>query len=135
MSLAFVVRVSADSRMLANAVRDGGSGPTPLVSIFCSTSGGNRPVAVSMATTSWPRPRNAGMTWAALAIETSRSSLVPPNRTAIFIAPILTVAAAAVRAEFGRTDAETQSAGAADYRGRVCTAIQLLQALGWRVCR
>src|SRR6185295_8336954 len=36
--------------------------------------------------TSWPRPRNTGMTWAALAMETSRSSLVPPNSTAVFMA-------------------------------------------------
>src|SRR5690606_31233774 len=43
------------------------------------------PRAVSTATTSWPRDRNARNTCAPLAMETSRSSLVPPSKTAIFI--------------------------------------------------
>jgi hypothetical protein len=67
---------------------DGGSGATPLANNCLSSAGGNRPVAVSTAKTSCPRPRNAGMICAALAIDTSRSSLVPPNKTAIFIAEI-----------------------------------------------
>jgi len=72
-----------------NTESEGGSTATPAVSNLCSAASDNLPVAASTATTSCPSPRNAGITWAALAIETSRSSLVPPNRTAIFIARIL----------------------------------------------
>src|SRR5580698_3135527 len=102
MSEALLVRASADSRMFARAVVDGGSGPTPLVSIFFSASAVSLPVTVSIAMTSCPRPRSAGMIWAALAIETSRSWLVPPKRTAIFMLRILTPTRARVYERFRR---------------------------------
>ena len=74
----------ARPRTFAICAFDGGSGATPVASRRRSAAESNRPVAVSTADTSWPRRRNAGMICAALAIETSRSSLVPPNSTAIF---------------------------------------------------
>ena len=56
-----------------------------LSSSLRSAGPASRPAAVSTATTSWPRLRSTGMICAALAMETSRSSLVPPNNTAIFM--------------------------------------------------
>src|ERR1700719_4881962 len=46
------------------------------------------PRKVSTASTWWPTWRNALATCAPLAIETSRSELLPPKRTAIFIVGI-----------------------------------------------
>ena len=75
----------APRRIPASAEPEGGCGPTPLVSSRCSAGPESLPVAVSTAITSCPSPRSAGITCAALAIDTSRSSLVPPKRTAIFM--------------------------------------------------
>src|SRR6202162_5172816 len=47
------------------------------------------PRNVSTARTWWPACRNAFATWAPLAIETSRSELLPPKRTEIFILPLM----------------------------------------------
>src|SRR6185369_5805799 len=77
--------VVARQRMFAMSLLEGGSAATLASSIFRSSPGGSRPLAVSSVNTSWPRPRRIGTTWAALAMETSRSSLVPPNSTAIFM--------------------------------------------------
>src|SRR5579863_3940474 len=84
-SRVLLVRASAEPRRSASASLEGGCGATPAVSSRVSACAVSRPVAVSTAITSWPRLRRAGTICAALAIDTSRSSLVPPNKTAIFM--------------------------------------------------
>lgn len=71
------------------SLSEGGAEPTPAESSLRSSAAVKRPVAVSTANTSWPRSRKAGTICAALAMETSRSSLVPPNNTATFTASSL----------------------------------------------
>src|SRR5690606_6231573 len=74
-------------RSTSSSARPGGSGDTPASSSRASSSPCSTPRAVSTAMTSCPRERSAFTTCAPLAMDTSRSSLVPPKRTAIFIPP------------------------------------------------
>src|SRR6185503_7778124 len=68
-----------------------------------SSAASSRPRPESYATTWCPRLRKAPTTCEALAIETSRSMLSPPNNTAIFKAPDLAEAKLAIVLErFGR---------------------------------
>jgi hypothetical protein len=76
------------ARITRKSWSSGGAGATPRASkVACSWSV-KIPRKVSTAKTWCPICRSAFATWAPLAMETSRSELLPPNRTAIFIVGI-----------------------------------------------
>jgi hypothetical protein len=71
------------ARISASSSEAGGASLTRELRKRTSSSPVSRPRDVSMASTSCPDSRNARTICAPLAIDTSRSSLVPPNSTAI----------------------------------------------------
>src|SRR5690606_19950155 len=77
-------RLTSAGTALFRSAGGGGTRSTRPVSSAASSAGGSTPRSASTASTSWPRARSARTTWAALATETSRSMLSPPNSTAIF---------------------------------------------------
>src|ERR1700722_6576956 len=82
-SVAACSALDCPERIIARASEAGGASLTRELRKRTSSAPLSSPRDVSIASTSCPAARNASTTCAPLAIETSRSSLVPPNSTAI----------------------------------------------------